>query len=373
MRLVPTLMCEAGMKLGKAIYSDEGNVLLGYRVELTQTIIKRLYQMGFEYLYIYDPRTDDINYEDPIRTETRIAVRSALGKVLDKLMSGAPAFGYGSGPAISYLCMESVKMLLDDLADQKEDMIMLMNMYVVNSDPFRHQFLQNALNVAIYAVKLAMMENYTREEISAICYGSLLKDIGLTQVPTKLLEKKGRLTMNEFLEVQKHTELGFKILAEDGGIPLLSAHCALQHHERFDGSGYPWGLKGENIHKFARWMGLIDSYDAMTNPRAFRQAMLPHQAVEVLYAGAGSLYEMSKVELFRNKVAIYPLGLGVTLSSGESGVISHIHPSYKHRPTVRILNNAWGEEVERPYDLELSKNHHIIIDGVGERFHMTAV
>lgn len=122
--------------------------------------------------------------------------------------------------------------------------------------------------------------------------------------------------------MQAHTEIGFQILKEEPNIPLLAAHCALQHHERIDGSGYPRGLTGPQIHEYAKWLGVADSYDAMTSNRVYKKAMLPHQAVEALYVGSGTLYEQKHLELFRDRVAIYPLGLTVKLSTGRAGLWS---------------------------------------------------
>jgi len=98
---------------------------------------------------------------------------------------------------------------------------------------------------------------------------------------------------------------------------------------------------------------VADSYDAMTSNRIYKKAMLPHQAVEALYVGSGTLYEQKQLELFRDRVAIYPLGLTVKLSTGESGVVVKIDPTTPHRPIVRVLNGPEGETVV-PFERDLS-------------------
>ncbi|GAA3412938.1 hypothetical protein GCM10020370_67140 [Paenibacillus hodogayensis] len=166
--------------------------------------------------------------------------------------------------------------------------------------------------------------------------------------------------------MKKHPEYGFQLLKDAPGIPVLSAQCALQHHERVNGSGYPYGLKKHETHSFSQWIGLLETYDSLTHPRAHRDALLPHQAIELLYSGAGTLYDMDKVKLFRNKVSIFPLGLTVQLSSGESGIVSKVFPDYKHRPVVRVLKDRSGTTLKEPYEIDLSRHLSIMIDRVGE-------
>ncbi|NOU93527.1 hypothetical protein GC093_09885 [Paenibacillus sp. LMG 31456] len=182
----------------------------------------------------------------------------------------------------------------------------------------------------------------------------------------ELLLKESALTTVEFQEIKRHTEYGFKLLKDTPGIPLLSAHCALQHHEKINGTGYPLGLSGTGVHPFAQWVGLLDAYDAMTNPRPYRAPLPPGQAIEVLFTGAGTLYDKSKVEFFRNKVAIYPVGLSVRLSTGRLGIVSKINPMFKQRPVVRILTNEHGEDLRHPEEIDLSKHLHIMIFRIGE-------
>jgi hypothetical protein len=110
-----------------------------------------------------------------------------------------------------------------------------------------------------------------------------------------------------------------------------------------------------------------DTYDAMIHPRSYRQAMPPHHAVEVLYANAGSLYDMDMVKLFRNNVAIFPLGLSVSLSSGEKGIVSRLNPSTLQRPVVRVLRNISGTEIKEPYEIDLSRSLNITINEIGEQ------
>lgn len=352
------------MRLGKAVYSPEGNTLLRAEAELTESIIRRLDKLGFDFLYIQDSRTEDIVVPEPISEETR---RAAFAAVYNAFRKFGEDFGPGSfseHSAATRSIAKVMQMIHDDLAANPPEMIELMNINVMKPDEWESHYCNNAINSSIYTTLIAAMQQYSEEEKIAFGLAALLHDVGNARVPASILHKTEPLTMHEIKEIQKHAELGFELLKNDLYVPTHALQVIMQHHERIDGSGYPNHLEGEEILDDARWLGLIDSYDAMTNPRCYRPAMLPHQALEVLYASSGTLYDKKKVELFRDHTAIYPTGIFVTLSTGERGIVSRIHPNFKQRPVVRILYNEAGEPVKTPYEIDLSTHLSIMIDSI---------
>jgi HD-GYP domain-containing protein (c-di-GMP phosphodiesterase class II) len=349
------------MKLGKKIYNEEGLVLLGEHIELTQNLINRLGNHGIDFIYIADSRTDDIVIEDVLSDGTRIRAISEIRTTFRKLMDNSMKRKSTGFVELGKPFRDVMNLIIDDLSGHKDAMIMLTNMSVMDDYLFQH-----SLNVCIYSTMLGMAHGYTRDELMTLGLGSLLHDIGKTQIPLELLRKNAKLTDDEFSAIKKHAEYGFMLLKDEPNIPLLAAHCAFQHHERLNGSGYPRGIEGKDIHDYARWIGLVDSYDAMTTHRVYRKAMLPHQAMEIIFAGTETLYEKSKIELFRDKIAIYPIGLAVTLNTGESGVVVGLNKLVPQRPIVRLLTNENGEEISAPMDVDLSKKLSLMITGVNE-------
>jgi len=365
MRLVTIDSCAPGMRLGKAILTDEGQVLLGYGYELTQGIINRLRNMGIHQLYIDDPRTEDIVIEETLREETRRVVHYSLSQCMDYIQSGGAAGG-GRLVTFSRLINESVQLIVDDIMYSRHVPILHIRDTAVTGDSIERHFANNALNVAVFASKLALGEGATAEELRTVCSAALFHDVGKLLLPKALLTKRMKLTEKEMDEIRRHTELGYKLLKDDGTVSLVAAQCALQHHERMDGLGYPYGLKGNDIHPYAKLIGMIDAYDALISPRSYRNAMLPHEALDYLYANVERAYDRCKVEQFRNKVAIFPPGTAVTLNTGERGVVSRIDASCLQRPTVRVLTNPAGEELKTPYELQLTKHLNIMIRSVGD-------
>lgn len=362
MRLLPIHIVLPGMKLGKKIYSEEGLVLLAEGVELTQTLINRLGKYGVDFVYVVDPRTEDIVVPELLSEETQFKaiseIRTTFRKMMDSSIKNKTA-GYSQlGKNFGGI----MNLIIDDLSSHQDAMIMLTNISVMDDYLYQH-----SLNVCIYSTVLGMAHGYNRNELMTLGLGSLLHDIGKTQIPYELLRKNAQLTDDEYTCMKKHTEYGYKLLKDEPNIPLLAAHCAFQHHERLNGSGYPRGIQSDDIHDYAKWIGLVDSYDAMTTHRVYRRAMLPHQAMEIIYAGTESLFEKKKIELFRDKIAIYPLGVNVTLSTGESGTVVGLNALFPQRPTIRVLQSAEGQQLTVPTDVDLSKKLSVMITGVNEQ------
>ncbi|WP_047150479.1 HD-GYP domain-containing protein [Aneurinibacillus tyrosinisolvens] len=359
MRLISITRCQPGMVLAKPIYTDTGTVLLNRDVSLTDSMIQRLKQKGINTLYIRDKATEDIEVNEVISEETRRSAMKTIHQSFTDIILSEQKWK-------TRLSMQAVtsfrtmfESILYDLKKNRNAMNLLTNIYTHDNYVYAH-----SLNVAIYSAALAIQQGYNDKELTEIGIGALFHDIGKLMLPEEILNKPDRLTEDEFEIIKKHAEYGFEFLRNQDGISLLSAHCAYQHHERMNGSGYPRGLKGDEIHRFARVMAVCDVFDALTTNRVYRKAMLPHEAVEILYTGAGDgQFESKLVEGFRDTIAIYPLGITVVLNTGEVGVVVDYNRRLPSRPIVRITKHPDGRDVDKYYEIDLSKELTIMIVG----------
>jgi len=369
MRLLPISMVQPGMRLGKSVMSEEAQTMLGSGSELSMPDIRKLKLMGCHQLYIEDERTEDISVAGALREETSAAVRVLLTPVLERLQQSGD-WNSGDMRSLSKAALQCMGLIWEDLRDRHahapdDDSIMLMHL---NKSSFSivEQLCKNALNVCTYATRIGIIEGYSDDDLRSLGLGAMLHDIGNTQVPPKLLLKTGPLTPLEYEQIQKHTEYGYKIVKDAPDIPILAAHCALQHHEKINGSGYPAGLTEAGIHPFAQWVGLLDAYDAMTHPRPYRPAFPPDHALQNLFTRAGTLYDREKVDSFRSRVVIYPVGLSVRLGTGQIGVVAKHNPAQKNRPVIRVLTDEQGLDLKQPFEIDLSRERNIAIYRIGE-------
>lgn len=190
--------------------------------------------------------------------------------------------------------------------------------------------------------------------------GAMLHDIGKLWVPESVLNKTDKLTKPEWEIMKSHATWGHQALSRQHELSYLVAHCAYQHHERIDGSGYPRGLKGDQVHIFGKIIAVADVYDAMVMHRSYRAGMVPAQVMEYLFSQAGIAFDLDLVSIFSKRVALYPLGTSVTLSDGRSGIVVSIYDQIPLRPVVRIVQDELKEGALQE-DVDLTKQLNLTI------------
>ncbi|UFT98238.1 HD-GYP domain-containing protein [Radiobacillus kanasensis] len=365
MRLVATRTIEPGTMLAKPIYTDRRKVLIQKEIKLTKNMLKRLLQLGITYVYIHDEYTKDILVSSPVSDELRIDAVNTIKQSFTRFQKE----GFVEG---SYIFEQTgkqmsgmVQNLLKEMQGKDEVLSILSDILITDDYVFSH-----SLNVTIYSLALATELGLPQRKLEEIGLGAMLHDVGKMFIPDEILQKEDKLTDYEFEVIKHHTDEGFNFLRKSQNIPLLVAHCAYQHHERLNGSGYPRGLIQDEIHEYAKIIGIADVFDAVTSNRIYRDAMLPHEGLEVLYAGVGELFDKNMVEAFRKSIAVYPNGLTVELNDGRIGVVSKQNPTVPDRPIIRIIEEN-GERLDPPYELDLLKQLNFVITSCDTTFPKT--
>jgi len=177
----------------------------------------------------------------------------------------------------------------------------------------------------------------SRNELEDLGMGALLSDVGKMQVPDELLNKPGELTEKEFEIVKKHVVYSVRIMQKSGGLSKAAIATAATHHERFDGSGYPRGLKGNEIPVLGRMAAIVDCYDAITSDRPHRRAISPNEAVRRLYDWRGSAFQSELVEQFIQTLGTYPTGSIVELNTGQVGIVVSQNRLRRLRPKLMLI------------------------------------
>ncbi|KGX86690.1 HD-GYP domain-containing protein [Pontibacillus litoralis] len=355
MRLKSTFSLRPGDELAKRIYNENDQILVQSGIALTQRMINRLQELGIPYVYIEDEATYGIETTFPIseraRKEAIHTIQDTFSIVEDERESSKRFISSKTSEQINKV----VQNMLAEIQKNKEVVNLLSDVFVFDDYIFKH-----SLNVTIYSLTLGMQLKLSRNELQLLGFGAMLHDVGKITVPRDILMKADKLTSGEFEHVKRHCEEGFNLLRNVETVPLVVAHCAFQHHERLDGSGYPRGLGKDDIHLFSKIIGIADVFDAVTSNRVYRKAMLPHEGLEILYAGAGSLFEKHMIEAFRRGIAVYPNGLTVELSDGRIGIVARQNKDVSDRPFIRILEEN-GEELVEPYEINLMESLNIVI------------
>lgn len=337
-----------GMRVARPVYSEDGQVLLQGGVELKKSFIQRLRQMGFYSIYVDDGEGEGPAVDPVISDELRSKVTAQVKNVFEKAARGE---GLDLAGVLS-----SIDSLVDEVLANRHVVYALSEIRSVDSYTFAH-----SVNVCVLSCLLGLHFGYSRDDLRELALGAILHDIGKVKLSPELLKKTGRLDLHEMEEMKRHPRLGFEMLRECEGISLRTAHVAYQHHERMDGRGYPRGLKGDAIHPFARIAMVVDTFDAMTSERAYRRAVPHHLSLALIGRMAGRQFPLDVVRALQQRVAKYPVGSRVRLSTGEVGVVIDVDRLRPDRPRVRLLEDAKGKPIQgfALIDLGLERNRQI--------------
>ncbi|MBI5827303.1 MAG: HD-GYP domain-containing protein [Deltaproteobacteria bacterium] len=232
----------------------------------------------------------------------------------------------------------------------------------------------HCVNVSILSIALGRHLGLRREDLFKLGVGAILHDIGKMLIPEGLLNKPGAYNETELSLMKQHALLSADFLAAARFIALASIHVAGEHHERYDGSGYPAGLAGEKIHFFARIAGIADVYDAMTSNRIYQKAIMPTDTLKFMYTRRKIHFGPELVEKFIQCMGIYPIGSLVELSSGDIGLIKSVNRSDLIHPMVSVVLDRHKRPCRRPLDIDLAtENKRRIIKAVDPEIYAVTV
>ena len=274
MRLVGTKNIKENAVLAKPIYNERGKILVNSGVSLDNKLIKRLLDLGISYVYLKDVNTTDIKVNsvisDQLKWEAMSTIEQSFLKIKNADSASILMIMEKSAPSFKKL----IGKVLEELKNHTELFSLMSDVYLYDNYIFSH-----SLNVTLYTLALGLELKLSPKQLEILGLGAILHDVGKMNVPLEILMKPGKLTEEEYEVIKKHAEAGFEMLRKVESMPLLVAHCAYQHHERINGSGYPRGLKEEEIHLFGKILAVADVFDAITSNRVYRDALLPHEAI----------------------------------------------------------------------------------------------
>ncbi len=238
--------------------------------------------------------------------------------------------------------------MVDEVCANRNLLIHLTDIRAYDDYTFIH-----SVSVSILAVFAGIGLGYGESKLKELALGGLLHDVGKMFVPKEILNKPAKLTEDEMEIMKGHSLLGFELLRKNPEVSLLVAHMAFQHHERPNGSGYPRGLQGDEIHEYANIIAIADVYDALISDRPYRRGIMPHEAYEVLLELTRTQLDLNILKVLFNYVAIFPVGSLVQINTGEIGVVIKVRQQFPLNPQIRIILDAKGYAVDTVYEMNL--------------------
>jgi putative nucleotidyltransferase with HDIG domain len=286
----------------------------------------RLIRLGINYIYIDDELSKDIIINDIIKEQTRQKGINIIRKTFDDIQ-------INKNIEIQNL-KDVVNDIIDELLNSKKIIFNMVKLDSYDSYTFSH-----SVNVAILSIFMGKLLDLNKNYLYKLGLGALLHDIGKVFIPEIILNKKGKLTKEEYEIIKKHPSLGYNYLKDNSNIDAVTRAIALHHHERLDGSGYPDGQKRDEIHKLVKIVAVADVFDALTSNRIYRKKWPIYEAIEYLMANSEHKFCSNYVGIFTKFIAVYPNGSKVVLSDGRYGIVREQNDNYPTRPIVDIIKD----------------------------------
>lgn len=235
--------------------------------------------------------------------------------------------------------MNQIHQVVDDCVDSvlRNDNALLLLTKIKNKDEYTAE---HCINVSILSAAFAKHLGLLEGEIRTVALCGLLHDVGKMRIDDAILNKPGALTPEEFAVMKNHTTFGRDVLAALPRLAHSAVDVAYSHHERMDGKGYPRGLSGQQIPLFAKIVGLVDTYDAITSSRVYDKGRASMEALQIIHRNKASQFDAELAVEFIRMIGVYPPGSIVEMSNGEVGIIVATHPTSKLKPRVLLVRDS---------------------------------
>jgi len=332
MRAVDSGHLKEGMLVARTVFDDVGRVLLKEGVVLNRRYINRLIELGLPFIYVEDELLGHIDVEDVIdervKLQTVVALKSvAKSASLHQDLDVRP---------VSNL----VNKILDDLKGIPNLLVQLMDLRNTGTYLYNH-----SVGVSVLSILTGMTLGLDDLKLKVLGMGAILHDIG-----------------KSVSEGPEHTFRGFEILRNDKTLSIIAAHVAYQHHEKYDGTGFPRQMSGKQIHLYASIASVADFYDNLVSVTKDKQKQLyPYQALEMVVAQQEKAFHPEVVKAFCRNIAPYPIGTAVRLTNGVIGVVLSVPKDYSTRPILKIITDKKGVMLKHFPEIDLLKEKDLNI------------
>jgi len=237
--------------------------------------------------------------------------------------------------SVDNICVQ----LLQDLRDNTDSFVG----FILGGEVSGHELAKSSVNTAILSALTAQELKLPNHKIHNVVAGAILHDVGMLRLSKGITEKKGGLSEAELEQIKSHPLHTSKIVTKELFGPQEVNHIALQHHERWDGQGYPDKLRGENIDIGARIVSVADAFEAMVSKKSYRDSIIGYQAIKNLLSDNERRFDPAVIIAFTKIMGIYPIGSIVKLNDGSLARVVSLHIEAPMRPNVQMLTDIHGD------------------------------
>ena len=342
---LPVSKLKDGMVLGQSLFNTAGGSYLVKGQPITIEYIRKLHQIGIQSITVtsMDPNYNLLPPPDVIEEKTRVNAISTVYYTFQSIEENGT------------LDIKSLQKVTDsivfDLFDNHDNLVQLTDIRAHDAYTFAH-----SVNVAVLSAMMGMLCHLSKEDLSLITLGGLLHDLGKIEVHSDILNKNRSLSNSEFEVMRRHPTDGSRRILKMSDLPKTSILAAIagQHHEHIDGNGYPRGIKGDEIHRFAKITAIADVYDALTSERPYKKAYMPNIAYNIMHNINKGQFDRELLDIFFNNVALYPEGVVLKTTLGFA-VVKESKFGKTTTPIIILFADTNGKLLKERSVIDLSE------------------
>jgi HD-GYP domain-containing protein (c-di-GMP phosphodiesterase class II) len=368
MKTIKVSALRPGMKFDQPVFIEGDNILVPAGVAIKGKDIERLSRWDIEDVFTEGKEIEEAAADAAVKLKetpawlpkkeekSRRIYRSAVDKV-DAIFQDV-----ADGTYLNHEPIDSVvKDMLDVLRQSKNEMIQL----ILLGEWIERRLSVSAINCMIISGVIGSTMRLASHRLLQLATGGLLHDIGMLKVEKEILEKQGRLASDELNRMRAHAVMGYQIISKEMKYPEEIAMVALQHHEHWDGRGYPRSLKGEDITLFARIVAVADAYEAMVSERPYRNSIIGYNAMKTVLSDNGKHFDPQVLKAFLESMGIFPIGSVVQLNNSSIGRVIENHTDAPLRPKIELLIDEFGNQNEESETVDLlAKKSFFIVKAI---------
>jgi len=353
MKKIPVEELKPGMKFNKPVYIDSNNMFVSANVEINENDIKKLMKWGvtnietagllisagarfqpkneINYNHIENSNADNIirDYENLLKKrKSLIEVHKAACKAMEEIHNAIKNDKIFTTEKLEISLNKIIKLM------QGNNNIFL---FLYGLDEGKNYLMFHSINVTFYAILIGLALQFSSSKLRELGLGTLLIDAGMAKMPIYITHKQSNLTEQEFNLIKTHPLLGYTALQQLGKVKERISIVSLQHHEQYDGKGYPRGLKGNQINEYSRIASIADCYEAQIVQRSYRKKQLFYHAMKDLLASGVNKFDPVILRTFLSKMSVYPIGSLVQLNDGCIGLVIGSVPEKPLRPIIKLI------------------------------------
>ncbi|HCX63308.1 MAG TPA: HD-GYP domain-containing protein [Clostridiales bacterium] len=321
--------------------SNFNTLLLTKGQILNNTYIKRIAYHNIEGAYVESEAFADIDVEPYIDDKLTSDSLSQINDIYFEFRMSSGKITTNNIKKLSSIVDGLITELLD-----KDDL----SYNVVDFKNYDTYTFQHCLNVAILSISTGISLKLSERQLHDLGMAGLLHDIGKMTIPVEILNKPGKLTDEEYEIMKTHPISAAELLKNYVSIDIIRAIEG--HHEKLDGTGYPYGRKADNIHYYSKILAICDVYDALTSDRSYRKAAFPSEVIEYIMGCGDTHFDHEILSHFIKIIVAYPVGTFVKLSNDKLAVVVKNYTENIMRPIIRIINpdGTVGDDIDLLFD-----------------------